>query len=153
MKELKVIVSVSMLPSAYTCDGENKSPPLEIHGIDNSVSKSLALIMNDPDAPAGGGFTHWIMWNMELVSILPEDIPKAPAIKFPISAFQGKNNFGTIGYSGPCPPTGQTHRYDFKVYGLDTILTLVPGSAKGEFIQAMAGHVVQYGEASVRYGR
>ena len=153
MKELKVIISVHTLPAAYTCDGENKSPPLEIHGIDNFVSKSLALVMNDPDAPGGRGFTHWIMWNMELVSVLPEDIPKAPEIKFPISAFQGRNNFGTTGYSGPCPPHGQTHRYDFKVYGLDTILDLVSGSGKDELIKAMAGHVVQYGEVSVRYGR
>jgi Raf kinase inhibitor-like YbhB/YbcL family protein len=153
MKELKVIISVQMLPPAYTCDGEDKSPPLEIHGIDNSVSKTLGLIMNDPDAPGGKGFLHWIMWNMELVSVLPEDIPKTPAITFPISALQGMNNFGRIGYSGPCPPTGQTHRYDFKVYGLDTILTLSPGSGKDELIKAMAGHVVQYGETSVQYGR
>ena len=79
--------------------------------------------MNDPDAPGGKGFTHWIMWNMELVSILPEDIPKAPAIKFPVSASQGRNNFGTSGYSGPCPPHGQTHRYDIKVYGRIQSLT------------------------------
>ena len=63
------------------------------------------------------------------------------------------NNFGRIGYLGPCPPAGQTHRYDFKVYGLDTILSLAPGSGKDEFIKAMTGHVVQYGETSVQYGR
>lgn len=153
MKELKIIVSVHTLPPAYTCDGEDKSPPLEIHGIDNSVSKSLALIMNDPDAPGGKGFVHWLMWNMELVSVLPEDIPKETAITFPIGALQGMNHFGRIGYSGPCPPPGKTHRYDFKVYGLDIILSLAPGSGKDEVIKALAGHVVQYGEASVQYGR
>ena len=92
--------------------------------------------MNDPDAPGGQGFTHWIMSNMELVSVLPEEIPKAPSIKFPISAFQGRNNFGTTGYSGPCPPHGQTHRYDIKVYGLDTILDLIPGSDKDGLYQS-----------------
>jgi len=106
MKELKIKLSVQILPFACTCDGEDKSPPLEIHGIDNPISKSLALVINDPDAPGGKGFVHWIMWNMELVSILPEDIPKEPAITFPISALQGLNNFGRIGYSGPCPPPG-----------------------------------------------
>ncbi len=63
------------------------------------------------------------------------------------------NHFGRIGYSGPCPPPGQTHRYDFKVYGLDTILNLASGSGKDDLIKALAGHVVQYGEASVQYGR
>ncbi len=98
MKELKITISMKTLPPAYTCDGEDKSPPLEIHGIDNSVSKTLGLIMNDPDAPGGKGFVHWIMWNMELVSVLPEDIPKTPAITFPIGALQGVNNAGRIGY-------------------------------------------------------
>jgi Raf kinase inhibitor-like YbhB/YbcL family protein len=153
MKELKVKLSVQTLPPAYTCDGEDKSPPLEIHGIDNSVSKSLALMMIDPDAPGGKGFVHWIMWNMELVSILPEKIPKTPAVTFPIGALQGMNSLGKIGYSGPCPATGQTHRYDFKVYGIDTILTLEAGCGKDELVRTMAGHVVQYGETFVQYGR
>jgi Raf kinase inhibitor-like YbhB/YbcL family protein len=109
--------------------------------------------MDDPDAPGGKGFVHWIMWNLELVSVLPEDIPKTLSVTFPIGALQGINNFGRIGYSGPCPPGGQTHRYDFKVYGLDTILPLAPGSGKDEFIKAMTGHVVQFGETSVQYGR
>jgi len=153
MKELKVIISVHMLPPAYTCDGEDKSPPIEIHGIDNSVSKSLAIVMNDPDAPGGKGFVHWIIWNMGLVSVIPEDIPEGPVVTFPISALQGMNNFDRVGYSGPCPPPGHTHRYDFKVYGLDTILNLASGSGKDELVKAMAGHVVQYGGTSVQYGR
>lgn len=142
-----------MLPPAYTCDGEDRSPPLEIHGIDNNLSKTLALLMIDRDAPGGKGFVHWLIWNMELVSVLPEHIPKTGSVTFPISALQGMNNYGRIGYSGPCPPAGQLHRYDFKVYGLDTILTLAPGSGKEDLVRAMSGHVVQYGEASVQYGR
>jgi Raf kinase inhibitor-like YbhB/YbcL family protein len=109
--------------------------------------------MDDPDAPCGKGFVHWIIWNMELVSVLPADIPKTLSVTFPISALQGMNNFGRIGYSGPSPPAGQTYRYNFKVIGLDKILSLAPGSGKDEFIKAMTGHVVQYGETSVQYGR
>ena len=153
MKGLKVRLPVHTLPPGYTCDGEDKSPPLEIHGIDNSVSTSLSLIMNGPGVAGSKVFVHWIMWNIELVSVLPEDLPKTPAITFPISALQGTNNFGRVGYSGPCPPVGQTHRYDFKVYGLDTILPLASGSSKDELVKAMTGHVVQYGGASVQYGR
>jgi Raf kinase inhibitor-like YbhB/YbcL family protein len=109
--------------------------------------------MIDRDAPGGNGFVHWVMWNMELVSILPEKLPKTPAVAFPISALQGMNSFGRIGYSGPCPPTGQTHRYYFKVYGIDSILTQAAGSGKDELVRIMPGHVVQYGETFVQYGR
>jgi phosphatidylethanolamine-binding protein (PEBP) family uncharacterized protein len=83
MQELKVRLSVQTLPSAYTCDGKDKSPVLEIHGIYNSISKSLALIMIDPNVPGGKGFVHWLMWNMELVSILREKLTKTPAMTFP----------------------------------------------------------------------
>ncbi|MEI6293763.1 MAG: YbhB/YbcL family Raf kinase inhibitor-like protein [Methanomicrobiales archaeon] len=129
MNELKVRISVPTLPPAYTCDGEGKLPALEIHGIDNSVSKSLALIMNDLLALGEKGFVHWLIWNVELVSVLPEKIPKTTAVTFPISALQGLNRFGTIEYAGPCPPMGHKHRYDFKVFGIDTNLNLaaVPG--------------------------
>jgi hypothetical protein len=74
-------------------------------------------------------------------------------VSFPVTGVQGKNSFGLIGYNGPCPPPGQTHRYDFKVYGLDTLLDLPPGATKAELLKAMQGHVVQYGETYVLYGR
>ena len=152
MKELKVSLPVTVFPPGYTCDGEDISPPVRVNGIDNSVSKSMALIVDDPDAPGGNGFVHWLMWNMELVSVIPEKIPKDPLVTFPISAVQGTNSFRKIGYSGPCPPRGQEHRYFFKVYGLDIMLALAPGSGKEQLVQAMRGHVVQYGEAMARYG-
>lgn len=125
---------------------------LKIHGIDNSVSKSLALIMNDPDATGGKGFVHWLVWNLELVSVLPEKIPKIPEVTFPISALQGVNSFGTIGYAGPCPLTGHLHRYDFKVYGIDTNLNLAAGSGKDELGKTMTGHCgpIMRGLRSVR---
>jgi Raf kinase inhibitor-like YbhB/YbcL family protein len=151
MEELKVSLTVTMFPPAYTCDGEDISPPVMVKGVDNTVSKSLALIMDDPDAPGGKGFVHWVMWNMELVSVIPEKVPKDPVITFPISAVQGANSFRRTGYSGPCPPGGQEHRYFFKIYGLDTLLNLPPGSDKNSLVRAMQGHVVQYGEAMARY--
>jgi len=153
MEALRVKISVKVLPNDYTCDGEDKSPEIDIGGVNTAISKSLALIVNDPDAPGGGGFVHWIAWNIELVKIIPEKIPNTPEVTFPLAAVQGKNSFGTIGYSGPCPPHGQTHRYFFKVYGLDSLLSLPAGSTKDQMVRAMEGHIVQYGETFVTYGR
>jgi Raf kinase inhibitor-like YbhB/YbcL family protein len=142
-----------VLPNDYTCDGEDKSPQIGVAGVNTTITKSLAILMNDPDAPDGGGFVHWIAWNIELVKMIPEKIPKTPEVSFPISALQGKNSFGKIGYNGPCPPHGQTHRYFFKLYGLDTLLSLPAGSTRDQLVKAMQGHVVQYGETFASYGR
>jgi Raf kinase inhibitor-like YbhB/YbcL family protein len=153
MENLNVKISVLALPNDYTCDGEDKSPEIDVGGVNTNITKTLAIICNDPDAPGGGGFVHWIAWNIELVKLIPERIPKDPLVTFPIRAVQGKNSFGKIGYNGPCPPHGQTHRYFFKVYGLDTELALASGSTKDQLAKAMGGHVVQYGETHVTYGR
>ena len=101
--------------------------------------------------PGGGGFVHWVAWNIELVRLIPESIAKTPTVTFPLKAVQGTNSFGEIGYNGPCPPQGQTHRYFFKMYGLDTELALPAGATKDELAAAMQGHVVQYGENYVTY--
>ena len=153
MEELKVKISVRVLPNDYTCDGEDKSPEITVGGVNTGISKCLAILVNDPDAGSGGGFVHWIAWNIELVKLIPENIPKTPQVTFPLKAVQGTNGTGTIGYSGPCPPHGQTHRYFFKIYGLDAELSLPAGATKDEFVAAMQGHVVQYGETYVTYGR
>jgi Raf kinase inhibitor-like YbhB/YbcL family protein len=153
MEELKVKISVKILPSNYTCDGQDISPEIDVSGVNTKISRSLAIIVNDPDASGGGGFVHWIAWNMELVRMIPEKIPKTPVVIFPLKAVQGKNSFGNIGYNGPCPPRGQTHRYFFKVYGLDTELSLRAGATKDQLVKAMEGHVVQYGETYITYGR
>ncbi len=153
MEELKVSLTVKMLPNDYTCDGENRSPQVSIGGVNPEKSKCLAIMVNDPDAPGGGGFVHWLMWNMELARMIPEKVPKTPEVSFPISGVQGSNSFGKIGYWGPCPPHGQTHRYFFKVYGLDTLLTIPPGANRDQFVRALQGHIVQYGETYVTYGR
>jgi Raf kinase inhibitor-like YbhB/YbcL family protein len=109
MERLSVKLTVETLPSKYTCDGDDISPNIEIQG---AGFERLALMMLDPNSPGGGGFVHWIMWNIEPVSIIPENIPKESVVSFPISAVQGTNNFGRIGFSGPCPPAGEPHRYD-----------------------------------------
>jgi hypothetical protein len=112
----------------------------------------LALILDDPDAPSGT-FTHWVIWNIVPVGTIPENIPKEKLMTHPISAVQGKNSFSRIGYGGPCPPGHNPHRYFFKVYVLDHMLNLVPGSNKADLEAAMAGHVLQKGEAMATYGR
>ena len=87
------------------------------------------------------------------MKLIPEKIPQDLEVIFPLRAVQGPNSFGTIGYAGPCPPHGQTHRHFFKVYGLDAELDLAAGATKDQLITALSGHVVQYGETFVTYGR
>src|SRR5437016_5598083 len=87
-----------MIPQKYTCDGENINPPLQISNIPEGT-KSLLLVMDDPDAPSGR-FTHWTMWNID------PNITEIPENSFPIKAIEGTNSFGNIGYGGPCPPSG-----------------------------------------------
>jgi Raf kinase inhibitor-like YbhB/YbcL family protein len=151
MNPLTVRLPITHFPPNYTCDGADISPAIEIRGIDDAV-RSLALIVNDPDA-SGGRFIHWLCWNMEVVSVVPEDIPKEPEITFPIQARQGMNDFGRIGYGGPCPPHGKAHRYVFKVYGLDAPIEVPQGARYPEVAAALEGHVLQYGEAQALYGR
>jgi Raf kinase inhibitor-like YbhB/YbcL family protein len=153
MEELRVTLSVRMLPNDYTCDGEDRSPPIGVGGVNTAITKSYAILVDDHDAPGGGGLVHWIAWNVELMKMIPEKIPQTKDVSFPIRAVQGKNGFGKIGYNGPCPPPGQTHRYFFKIYGLDTLLDLPGGATKEQLVRAMQGHVVQYGETFVTYGR
>ena len=153
MEELKVKISVKVLPNDYSCDGEDRSPQIGVEGVNTGITKCLAILVNDPDAPGGGGWVHWIAWNIELVKMIPEKIPKTTEVTFPIRAVQGRNSFGKIGYNGPCPPHGQTHRYFFKLYGLDILLDLAPGSTKDQLVRAMQGHIVQYGETFATYGR
>ena len=139
-------------PSKYIYDGKNISPKIFIYGIDSKV-KSIAIIMLDTDAPSGS-FTHWLIWNIEAKypnMTIPENIPKKGIINKPIKAIQGKNDFNKIGYDGPRPPPGRRHHYHFKVYGLDTFLTIDAGATKSELEKAMHGHIIQYGEAIATY--
>lgn len=148
-EEIDVEVDFDIFPIKYTCDGEGVSPRVKISGFEDV--KSLVMIVDDPDAPIGT-FTHWVIWNVNPTKEIPENVPHGDKISQPIKALQGKNNFGKNGYNGPCPPGG-THRYYFKVYGLDTELNLLPGSDKGKLEDEMEGHIIKYGEAMATYER
>ena len=140
------------IPVEFTCDGENVNPPIFIGHIEPEV-KSLVIIMDDPDAP-GGTFTHWIAWNIPPLGEIPKGVPKQAEVDAPVHVVQGRNDFGMIGYGGPCPPRGHgVHHYHFKVYGLDTTLNLRPGSGRRELEDAMKGHVIQKGELVGLYER
>ncbi|MBN2542455.1 YbhB/YbcL family Raf kinase inhibitor-like protein [bacterium] len=138
-----------MIPSKYTCDGEDISPPLAWSGIPEGT-KSIALISDDPDAPAGT-WVHWVLFNIPPdVTGLPENVPSS--VKLENGAVHGTNDFRRPGYGGPCPPGG-THRYFFKVYALDTILDLRPGAAKAELVNTMKGHILADGQLIGKYKR
>jgi Raf kinase inhibitor-like YbhB/YbcL family protein len=140
------------IPKEYTCDDDDTNPPIYIGKIP-SEAKSLVVIVDDPDAP-GGTFTHWIAWNILPVGEIPSWIPKKPETDEPIHIIQGRNDFGRIGYNGPCPPRGHgVHHYHFKVYALDTELNLKPGSSREELERAMEGHVIAWGEIVGLYER
>jgi Raf kinase inhibitor-like YbhB/YbcL family protein len=148
---LEVKLGFESLPEKYTCEGENLSPPVEIEGIDESVA-SVAMILEDPDAPRGT-FIHWLIWNLEPSAKVPEGVPPEGEVSSLAGAVQGANGFGLIGYLGPCPPPGQAHRYVLKVRGLDVRLDLAPGSGRADLEAAMEGHILQAGEAVAACGR
>jgi len=127
------------IPPKYTCEGENINPPLEVSGFPQKT-KSLALIVEDPDAPKGV-YDHWIVWNIPPNEAIAEN--SRPGIS-------GTNSFGNTGYGGPCPPAG-THRYFFKVYALDNELDIRPGSDKKMLEEAMKDHVLASGELMAHY--
>ena len=139
-------------PKKHTCDGENISPKVVVERI---TSPYLALILYDMDVP--GEYTQWTIWNIPIQGDrieIPEGIPKNREVKTPISAMQGKNSAGKIGYTGPCPPKGETHQYYFNVYGLDIALPLAAGATREELDEAMKGRTRQYGgQAIASYGR
>jgi len=137
-----------MIPTKYTCDGQDISPPLSWSDVPDNT-QSLALISDDPDAPMGT-WVHWVVYNVPPdVTSLPENVPAKEELK---GGLQGTNDFKKIGYGGPCPPGG-THRYFFKLYALDTKLDLEPGATKAEVEKAMDGHILAQAELIGRYQR
>jgi Raf kinase inhibitor-like YbhB/YbcL family protein len=149
MKTLDVKLGFREVPADHTCEGKNISPGFEVHGLN---AASMAIIVEDPDAPSGS-FVHWAIWNMQPSKNIPEGIPNKPVTSDPIEAVQGVNGFGKIGYMGPCPPPGKPHRYLFRVYGLDIVLNLSPGASRRELEEAMRGHILQTGETVATFGR
>jgi hypothetical protein len=129
------------IPKKFTCQGEDVSPELKIAEVPDGV-KSLALIMDDPDAP-GGTFVHWVVYNIALTGRIGEGA---------VPGTQGMNDFGKQGYGGPCPPSG-THRYVFKLYALDDNLDLPEGLSKEDLEKAMADHVLAQTELIGLYAK
>jgi Raf kinase inhibitor-like YbhB/YbcL family protein len=138
------------IPKKFTCDGPDLSPQLAWTEAPDKT-KTLALLVDDPDAPVGN-WNHWTMWNAPAtLRGLPEGVSKNALL--PDSTEQGINDFRKIGYNGPCPPAGKPHRYYFKLFALDTKLDLKPDSGKKELEAAMKGHVVVQAELMGTYGR
>ncbi len=129
------------IPSRYTCDADDINPALHIESIP-AESKTLALIMDDPDAPRGT-YVHWVVWNIRPAADIPENSTPGE---------EGRNDFGRSGYGGPCPPSG-IHRYYFKIYALDTALTLERGTTKQQLLDTMEGHVLAQGQLMGTYAR
>ena len=138
------------IPKQYTCEGKNISPPLAWSGAP-AGTRSFALIVDDPDAPAGV-WTHWVVFDLPAdTTELAEDVPKSQNITG--NAKQGTNDFKRLGYGGPCPPPGRAHRYFFKIYALDTVLDLKPGASKRQVEAALAQHVLAQGQLIGTYER
>lgn len=137
-----------MIPRLYTCDGDDKSPPLEWTGVPTSA-RSLVLICDDPDAPMGV-WSHWVVHGLSPdTTSLPEGVSPSSG---PLASSQGKNDFGKIGYGGPCPPGG-THHYFFRLYALDAKLTLDSPATRSTVLKAMEGHIVAEGRLMGTYSR
>lgn len=138
------------VPTECTCDGDDASPSLE-WTTPPEGTKSLALTATDPDAP-GGTFTHWLLFNLPGNALsLPKGLPQEGHLSD--GSEQGQNDFGKLGYGGPCPPPGNAHRYVFTLYALDRTLNATAGSARSQLETAIRGHVLARGELTARYGR
>ncbi|MDC0719688.1 YbhB/YbcL family Raf kinase inhibitor-like protein [Nannocystis bainbridge] len=149
--ESEAFAAGASIPSEYTCEGRDISPPLRWSGVP-AAARSLALIVTDPDAPDPAApqttFTHWI-----LVDLPPTDgaLPAGvTADRLPAGAREGTNDFGRVGYGGPCPPVGR-HRYFHTLYALDTTLPSLRAPTRGALEQAMAGHVLARAERMGTY--
>jgi Raf kinase inhibitor-like YbhB/YbcL family protein len=138
------------IPAKHTCDAKDVSPPLKWTGVP-AGAKSLALIVDDPDAPAGT-WVHWVLYDLPATtSELAEDVPKSQYVAG--RAKQGLNDFRRLGYGGPCPPHGKPHRYFFKLYALDTVLDLKPGQTKKDLESAMEKHILAQAQLMGTYQR
>lgn len=136
--ESAVFSGNGLIPSQYTCDGANQSPPLSWKDT-STGTQSYALIVEDPDAPQGS-WSHWVLFNIPAST---RQLNEGALI--PTGAISGKNSWNRTGYNGPCPPSG-THRYFFRLYALDTLLNLNSTASKNEVIEAMKGHIIASSE-------
>ncbi len=135
----------SMIPEQYTCDGHDKSPPVSFVNVPETA-KSLVLIVHDPDAPAGD-WTHWTLWN------IPPTAKHIAENELPNGAITGMNSFAQTGYGGPCPPSGQRHRYTFDSYALDSSLLLSDQTTRWQLLREMKSHILAHATLVGVYGR
>ena len=136
----------SMIPKKFTCDGGDINPELLIQNVPPEA-KSLALILNDSDAPMSGGFTHWMVWNIDPeTSIIKEE-------SMPPESVEGMNDAKKIGYFGPCPPPGVPHHYHFYLYALDTALDLPEDTSAAALRKEIEKHTITIAELVGLYGR
>jgi Raf kinase inhibitor-like YbhB/YbcL family protein len=142
------------IPRRHTGDGEDLSPPLSWSTLPTGT-KELALIVDDPDAPTGEPWVHWVIYGIPATAEeLPEGVAPVSNPPVPAGAIQGKNTWGTPGYRGPAPPKGHgVHHYHFKLYALDAPLGLEPGLDKHDLMLAMSGHILGHGELVGTYQR
>jgi Raf kinase inhibitor-like YbhB/YbcL family protein len=137
------------IPGKFSCDGQDVSPPLSWSGLPPGT-QTLALVMEDPDAPAGI-WVHWVLYNIPSdLSGLPEGVPADAELSD--GSLSGVNSWGRNGYGGPCPPAG-THRYFFRLYALESHIGLESGATKEQLLNAMQGHVLGQAEVMGTYGR
>ena len=140
----------AFIPVRFTCQGENVSPPLTWTDPPRGT-RSFALIVEDPDAPAGT-WTHWVVYSLPAQGrAMNENTPKQGEL--PTGGMQGTSSFGSVGYGGPCPPPGKAHRYFFRLYALDTVLNLQAGAHKSEVLAALKGHVLGEAQLMGRFKR
>ncbi len=133
----------SYIPVKHTCKGQDVSPPLSWGGLPDKT-RSLALVVDDPDAPRGV-FTHWMVYNIPPAAKgLVEGVSRQGQLAD--GSLQGKNSASATGYMGPCPPPGRVHHYHFKLYALDQLLGLKAGASKEQVLNAMTGHILASAE-------
>jgi Raf kinase inhibitor-like YbhB/YbcL family protein len=137
------------IPKEVTCDGDDRSPSLEWSGAPPKT-QTFALVVHDPDAPRGD-WTHWIVYDIPRTTRALK--PGAPADEHVDGGAQGTNDFGRLGWGGPCPPPGSAHRYVFELYALDAPLGLAPGSSRADVEAAMKGHVLARASLTGSYER
>ncbi len=147
--DLNISLDFDRFPDRHTCKGDDISPRIRIKGAEQPY---LALLLEDHDAKEKP-YVHWVMWNMPFRSEIPENVSKLERPPEIEGAVQGSTTGNSIGYEGPCPPRGSTHKYEFKVYGYDAPLDLGPGATRMELLKALDGMYLQYGEAAADYSR
>jgi hypothetical protein len=143
MDNLDVKIDFLDFPPEHTCEGGNISPKITIGGLEAS---SVAIMVFNPSKRGVFSYCAWLIWDMPAIGVIPAGIPHGKIVTSPISAVQGLNDAGEIGYTGPCPLPGETHRYLFRIWGLDDFLEISAGTDKNQLKAAMHDHIVQYGE-------